>query len=220
MEHENLGIAIFDPQREDLSATRFGSDVGKIIARLRGRVIVVRGEKSSPEINELIRRHWLPHIRRDRLVQELWSNLEVLLRPAMALQRITRVARLILDSFLQPLPVGVRMVQRTARRFVYECGSLSADVSFEPKKDSQLIELVGQIVDSANPDRPMEGMPVVLLGQKGPIALAMTNEFGEFHVDFDFESNVTVEFQTSKDQWVTLVSPSLEWAAKAASVGS
>ncbi len=220
LEHENIGIAVFDPQGEGLSATQLGSDVGKIIARLRGRVIVVKDEKSGPEVNDLIRLYWLPHIRRDRLVQELSSNLEILLRPSTALQRVTRVARLIFDSFLQPLPAGVRMAQWTARRFVYECGSLSVDVSFEPKKDSQLIELVGQILDSVNPDQPMEGMPVVLHGQKGPIGLAMTNEFGEFHVDFDFEPNVTVEFQTGKDQWVTLVSPSLEWAAKTASAGS
>src|SRR5260370_16402822 len=109
------------------------------------------------------------------------------------------------------------MGQGTARRLVYGCGSLYVDVSFEPKKDSQLIELVGQILDSVNPDQPMEGMPVVLHGQKGPIGLAMTNEFGEFHVDFDFEPNVTVEFQTGKDQWVALVSPSVAQARKTAS---
>lgn len=220
LEHENPVIAIFDRQGEGPTATHLGSDVGKIIARLRGRVIVVKSGESSREVNDLIGLYSLPHIRRDRLVQELWSNLEVLLRPSAALQRVTRVARLIFDSFRQPLPAGVRTAQSTVRRFVYEYGFLSADVSFEPKTDSQVIELVGQIMDSANPDHRLEGMPVVLRGPKGPIALAMTNEFGEFRLEFDFEPNVTVEFKTSKDQWVTLVSPSLEWAAKAASAGS
>jgi CheY-like chemotaxis protein len=220
LEHENPVIAIFDRQDERPTATHLGSDVGKIIARLRGRVIVVKSGESSPELNDLIGLYSLPHIRRDRLIQELWSNLEVLLRPSAALQRITRVARLIFDSFRQPLPAGVRMAQETVRRFVYECGSVSADVSFEPKTDSQLIEAVGQIMDSANPDSCLEGLPVVLRGPKGPIAMAMTNEFGEFRLDFDFEPKVTVEVQTSKDQWVTLISPTLEWAAKAASGGS
>ena len=207
LEQEKVSLAILDTQREGFS---------QLILRLRGRVIVVTDASLSPELKNLIRLYSLPRIQRDRLIHELAESLEALLRPSTALQRITRVARLIFDSFREPLPDGVRNSERTTRRLVYECGPLSLDLSFEPKKDSPLIEAVGQIVDSTNLGHPLEGVLVVLQGRKGPIALVMTNEFGEFRVEFEGETMITVELETSKSYWVTVVSPGLEWATKAA----
>ena len=44
----------------------------------------------------------------------------------------------------------------------------------------------------ANLDHRPEGIPVVPQDRKGPIALAMTNEFGGFHVDFDVRTNAVI----------------------------
>jgi hypothetical protein len=203
VEQENPTIAILDPQREGFS---------KLILRMQGRVIIIKGASRGPGLGDLLKLYAMPQIQRDRLVQELPLSLQAI-RPSPKPQRVTRLARLISDSSLEPLPTGVRSSHWTGRRLLfYECGSLSVDVLFERKKDTAMIGLVGQIQDSANPDRRMEGIPVVLQGPKGAIALAMTNKYGEFHADFDVETNVTVELQTGKNRWVTLVSPSLEWA--------
>src|SRR5207245_3591736 len=113
--------------------------------------------------------------------------------PSSLLRRIKQAARLVFDSFLQPLPDGIRISQLPARRLVYEAGSLMADLWIEPKTDSRRTALVGQLVDSSKPDRRLDRIPIVLQGQKGLIAFATTNEFGEFHFDFGLEPMLTLE---------------------------
>jgi hypothetical protein len=79
---------------------------------------------------------------------------------------------------------------------------------------------VGQIVDSSRPERQFDSIPVVLHGRKGPVALATTNKFGEFHLNFDFEPSVTLEIEVRGSQWVSVALPGLEWAQRATFAGS
>jgi hypothetical protein len=76
---------------------------------------------------------------------------------------------------------------------------------------------VGQILDSAKPDRGFDGVPVTLQGWKGPVAQATAEEFGEFHLDFDFESNVNLEIGIAETNCITIPLPVLERARRAGS---
>jgi hypothetical protein len=202
------------------SAPQVLSALDKIGSSLRGRLLLITGERIDAQVSDLINRYSLPCVPRDRLFQELWGSLESLLRPSSLLQRVMQAARLVFDSFLQPLPDGIRTSQLPTRRLVYEAGGLMADLWIEPKTDSRRTALVGQLVDSAKPDRRLDRIPIVLSGQKGPIAFATTNEFGEFHFDFDFESMLTLEMEPNGYQWVSVELPSLVQAAIRASSGS
>jgi hypothetical protein len=82
-----------------------------------------------------------------------------------------------------------------------------ADLSLEPQENSQLITLVGQVLDSAQPERQPASLSLVLQGQAGPIAVATTNEIGEFHFDFDSEPRVTLEIGVKANHWVSLELP-------------
>ena len=217
---ENPDIAVIDPLATASSPGQVISGLDKLYPSLHGRIILLTGAGTDLEVREAVEHHPVMQVPRERLLQELWGTLELLLRRASVLQRITHAARLIFDSFLQPMPAGVRLSQLPARRLVYESGSMMADLWLEPQTDSKRIALVGQLVDSAKPDRRFHRVPVVLHGRKGPVALAKTNEFGEFHLDFDFEPSVTLEMETSANQWVSVVLPSLEGAASGAAAGS
>jgi len=219
LEEENPDIAIVDLDQTRSSAAQMVSGLEKIGSSLRGRALLVTGGRIDPEVSDLINRYSLPSVPRNRLLQELWGCLESLLRPSSLLRRVTQAARLVFDSFLQPLPHGIRISQLPGRRLVYEAGSLMADLWIEPKADSRRA-LVGQLVDSAKPDQRLDRIPVVLHGQKGPIALATTNEFGEFYLDFDFGPSLILEIETSRYQWVSVALPSLVQAASGASAGS
>jgi hypothetical protein len=205
LDQENPSMAILDQQSESFS---------RLILRLQGRVVVIADASRRPIPADRIGLWRNPQIQWDRLVHELGSSLEALSWPRAAPQRITRVAQLIFDSFRQPLPAGVRISPQAERRLFYECGAITIDLSFERGIDPPLIRLVGQILDSVNPDAHLEGIPVVLQGRNGPIALATTNGFGEFHVEFGVENTVTVELEIKKNRWVTLVSPNLESATE------
>jgi hypothetical protein len=63
-------------------------------------------------------------------------------------------------------------------------------------------------------------IPVALHGPKGRIAYATTNKFGEFHFNFDFGPNVSLEIEVGGDQWVSAALPPMEWGQRAAFAGS
>src|SRR5207245_11463182 len=62
-------------------------------------------------------------------------------------------SRLIFDSFLQPLPRGVRNSMDATRQLQYRCGSLRIDIDL--RKQSQAVEspvvLMGQILTADSP---------------------------------------------------------------------
>ena len=66
-------------------------------------------------------------------------------------------------------------------------------------------------MDSAEPERQLDALSVALQGPKGPIAVASTNKFGEFHFELDLEQNVKLEIETAANQWISLVLPRQEW---------
>jgi len=220
LEEEYPDAAIMDLHQTRTCAPQVLSALDKIGSSLRGRVLLITGEHIDAQVGDLINRYSLPCVPRDRLFQELWGSLEPLLRPSSLLQRVMQAARLVFDSFLQPLPDGIRTSQLPTRRLVYEAGGLMADLWIEPKTDSRRTALVGQLVDSAKPDRRLDRIPIALRGQKGLIAFATTNEFGEFHFDFDFESMLTLEMEPNGYQSVSVELPLLVQAAIRASFGS
>ena len=217
LELENPDAAIVDPRSSSFSAAPIVSGLDKIYARLGGRVVVLTEQERGQEVKELLERYSLPSVPRGRLLQELWGNLEPLLRPKEVLRRIIYTAHLVFDGFLQSMPAGIRgMSQLAARQLVYQSGSLMADLWLEPQCDSRHIALVGQIVDSSRPDCQFDSIPVALHGRKGPIALVTTNNFGEFNFNFAFEPSVTLQIEVRRNHWVSVALPCLEWAQRAA----
>ena len=221
LEQENPDAAIVDPRSASSSASSMASRFDKIYASLRGRILVLSGKESEPEVKDLLEQYSLPCVSRDRLMQELWGSLESLFHPNRILRRVVDAAQLVFDSFLQPMPAGVRSLsQLPARQLVYRSGSLMADLWLEPQSGSPSLALVGQIIDSDNPDRQLDLIPIVLHGPKGRIAYATTNKFGEFRLNFDFETSVTLEIEVGGNKWVSAALPSLEQAQRRAFAGS
>ena len=61
---------------------------------------------------------------------------------------------------------------------------LVADFSLEGQSDSRMT-LTGQVLDTAKGEAQVGGVPVVLQGHAGLIGIAKTNEWGEFHFEFE-----------------------------------
>jgi hypothetical protein len=90
------------------------------------------------------------------------------------------------------------------------------DLLIEPEPGSHRLALAGQVLDSAKPDRKFDGVPVTIQGWKGPVAQATSEEFGEFHLDFNFESNVSLEIKIAETNCITVPLPVLERARRSA----
>ena len=185
--------------------------VRELLMRFPGRVIVLTDETPSPPItSELIRQYSIPFVQRNSLAGDLWPRLESMVYPQLGIRRVTKVARLVLDTFLQPLPAGIRHMQPDTRQLVYKAASLTVDLSFESAPDSSRMTLLGQIIRASDPLSPLNGVPVVLKNKRGPMGLRMTNEVGEFSFEFENERSVSLEIEVRPNDWVLILSPPLD----------
>jgi CheY-like chemotaxis protein len=218
---ESPDAAIVDAQGSASATSEWFSGVDEICLSLRGRVVILTGKDQNPQLTDLIKRYDLPLISREQLFQDLWGTLNSLVRPIPVRRRIMQAARLIFDSFLQPAPVGIRVSHLHGRQFIYQAGDLMVDLSLEPPQtDGGPISLVGQLMDSARPERGLGAFSVGLQGSKAPIAMTSANKFGEFRFEFGMEQDVKLEIETAPRDWISIALPSLQWAGKRAAGGA
>lgn len=208
---ERTSAALLELPGRNSDAVRVDQAVRELLVRFPGRVIALTDESPTPGIRELLSRYSIPSVQRDRLAMDLWTRLESMVYPQLGIRRITKVARLVFDTFLQPLPAGIRNLQPDTRQLVYEAPALTADIAFERFPDSTRTTLTGQIMRTSSPQIPMNGVPVVLKGQKGPLGLMITNEAGEFSFEFQDERTVSLEIEVTPNDWVLLMSPPIDW---------
>lgn len=214
---ERTSAALLELPGTNSDVVRADQAVRELLVRFPGRVIALTDESPTPGIRELLSRYSIPSVQRDRLAADLWPRLESMVYPQLGIRRITKVARLVFDTFLQPLPAGIRSLQPDTRQLVYEAPALTADIAFERFPDSTRTTLTGQIMRTSSPQIPMNGVPVVLKGQKGPLGLMITNEAGEFSFEFHDERTVSLEIEVTPNDWVLLMSPPLDWVGSAES---
>jgi hypothetical protein len=90
------------------------------------------------------------------------------------------LAKLLFDSALQPIAVGVRGSSAAVRQLLYRSGSVCIDMRMQPKPGSDSVVLMGQLLDSAKPDHGVSGVPVSLLCEGDTVSRGKTNDVGEF----------------------------------------
>jgi hypothetical protein len=94
------------------------------------------------------------------------------------------LARLVFDSFLAPLPAGVRTQDRQTRQAVYEAGSYCVDVRVEHQPRRGTTTLVGQLADRDHPGANAADVSVLLKTRQKTIASAPCDQFGEFYIEY------------------------------------
>jgi CheY-like chemotaxis protein len=219
MKQKNFDAVVLGPQSSSSQAAEVISRIKEFHPDLLKSVVIIIDEDGDSQIKDLAERYSLLYVQRKFLLQQLWGSLESLFRPEVMLQDVTHVARLMSDSFRDPLPIGVRGSHDLSRGLLYAAGSVRVDLLMEPEASSNRLALRGQILDSAKPDRRFCGVPVTLRGWKGPVAQAAAEEFGEFRLEFNFESNVSLEIKIDETNCITVPLPVLE-RARRSSAGS
>ncbi len=76
---ERFDAVLLDLRCINLPADQVVSQITEIRPNLVGRVLVITGEVSDPQTLEIIERHCLPYVPRNRLLQDLWDRLRVVL---------------------------------------------------------------------------------------------------------------------------------------------
>jgi hypothetical protein len=100
------------------------------------------------------------------------------------------VARLVFDSFGEPVPAGVRSQDRPARHALFEAENFCLDLQLEPEQGSGRVILVGQIANREEQPTNLAHVPVWLRGQRALVASTRSNRFGEFHLAYEPTRNL------------------------------
>ena len=94
-----------------------------------------------------------------------------------------KVARLVYDSFREPLLAGVRSQQHAAHQLMYVAGPYTVDLRLEQERGSPHVRLIGQIANRESATGVPE-VPVFLLSRNLVVGKAATNNFGEFAMEY------------------------------------
>ncbi len=107
-----------------------------------------------------------------------------------ALPRGAQIAKLIFDSFRQPLPEGIRNIGPRARQLLYRAGKFAIDLRLDSGPDRA--SLVGQVMDSTRPDQGVADVPVTLFKSRTRVLKTVTNRLGEFHFELEDPNGLRV----------------------------
>ena len=95
----------------------------------------------------------------------------------------------LMPTLQEPLMEGVRGGVPATRHLLYRRGSLLLDVQIEPHPQ-RLVAMTGQVIDAAQSGATYGGRQVAV--RKGPseVARTVTNQSGEFHLEFDADDDL------------------------------
>src|SRR5579859_5018565 len=210
LQGEKISAAVLDLPGGVIDPPRMSPKFSELLDQMEGRLVVLTDEAAAPELGDLEKKYSIPFVQRNRLMVDLWPCLATMFSHPV-IRRVMQAGRLVLDTFLQPLPEGIRACPMDMRQLVYESARVVADICLEHAPNSKRIKASGQIIRRGDPRAPLDGVPVVIKGENGPRELKLTNEHGEFSFEFENERRVTFEIEVNHGHWVEIVSPDLEW---------
>jgi hypothetical protein len=122
------------------------------------------------------------------------------------------IAELLFDSMRSPMAAGVRSNSAVLRQLLYGVGGYRLDLRIEPQENSDKVDLLGQVLNSTDPDKPIGVTPIVLKRGNKVLAESVTNRFGEFQLECDLEGSLQLQADLPHGQvvqipLVELVSP-------------
>jgi hypothetical protein len=124
-------------------------------------------------------------------------NAFVVMAPAKKKAGLFEIPRLISDSVWGLAAVGVRATTSSSRQLLYQAGNIVIEMRIEPKPNSDLIQLEGQIMDTVLKGKGIERVQVRLMKAQTQVAETSTSTFGEFHLEYEAAKSLQVTFGVS-----------------------
>jgi hypothetical protein len=100
--------------------------------------------------------------------------------------RAVEAVKVLFDSALLPSVAGVRSAWGgRGRKVLYHMGDFLVDLQIETAREGQRTIVIGQVVSENDGVNNVHGVPVMLLRDLSVIAKGITNDSGEFHIEFE-----------------------------------
>jgi hypothetical protein len=115
-----------------------------------------------------------------------------------------KAIELLFDSFLQPAYSGARTAGTGIRRMLYRADSFQIDLQIEAKPGGGRIVVTGQVFDVGRPEIIGRGLQVTLSNREGILVHALTNEFGEFHVEIQNSGDLQLALRSHPERPIVI----------------
>lgn len=122
----------------------------------------------------------------------LAKSLYRIVPPQPARHRRVEVVRLLFPAFPVLLAEGLRAAESSVRHFLFQRGDLFLDVQVEWRSESGRASMVGQIMDPVQPSTKFAERAIALMRDDTELVRGVTNQFGEFHLEFTPAEDVTL----------------------------
>jgi len=110
-------------------------------------------------------------------------------RPRLASSNLVPV-EVIFDSFVAPVPAGLRSTWQVGWQGLYRAGDCSLDLRIEPELKSSRAAVIGQIANHVVPSDSMSDIAISLRAGKQIVAETVSNRFGEFQMEYEQKSRL------------------------------
>jgi hypothetical protein len=107
-------------------------------------------------------------------------------RPTSRLAQAFEAVSVLFDSDLAPAAAGVRSGWTgRGRKVLYNMGDFLVDLQIEPSRDRRRTLVIGQVLCGKGSAASVDRVPVILLRDLAVIGKSLTNQSGEFQMEFD-----------------------------------
>jgi hypothetical protein len=128
--------------------------------------------------------------------------------PVLSLE--AKITKLVFDSFLDPLPAGVRGEAFSGRRLLHETEDFYIDLSLETR-DGGTMQVTGQILRRNGQSGVIGGTCVLFLeGEKNVLAQTIANSNEEFQQEIERRRDLRIFLRIPDTQLVCVELPDLE----------
>ena len=115
-----------------------------------------------------------------------------------------RIPRLVLDSFWQMAPAGVRSAANAPRHLYYKSDDIAIEMQVERELNSENVSVTGQVSDTALGGEGLAGVPIQLASARRQLLSASTNKFGEFRLTFVPENGLQFLLQLKNGEIIAI----------------
>lgn len=120
------------------------------------------------------------------------------------LEKVIGGVKLLFDSILQPVAVGVRSVSTDTRQLLYGVGPYLIDLYISAKPGGKIVSVTGQLMNSKFPERILNAVPILVGNGTGTAILAKTNNFGEFQGELEYSGDLELRLPNSEGQEIVI----------------
>lgn len=217
IEQEIFDAVLIDAANAGVRADEAITRIKEIHPGMVERIVVINSGAIEPQTMELVDRLALRKMSHTGAVDRLQETLQEIFMIARSVEPAVEgmhAAQLVFDSFHSPASVGARSSYASTRQLAFRHQDAMIDLLIEPKEESGLVSVAGQVLNASSNTGRNADLAVLLIAGMKTLARTITNHFGEFSLEFECVEEARLEIRLAEGSWASLPLGKMSWIKK------